>query len=401
MTDVLKPIWPLLEAGDTTLTAMGWLRLPIATRQALESTGIAKPAGYSERIPCPTCTTPHIETVITKTRRDGSTQYFIRCPREMRVEVNDQDRQRWRLDVFALAKAIAGSAGLAGEVKPVRGDRLIHLGQHSFRGVRTEVYFARGLGRKDASSVISALPVSVLPSIVFVPSAVPAEDAWGQMPPRVFPLASCHTYIDGRVGVDARVIDAAMRRHLQGDLHPDHVFRRKGEFWDVAFAGSEIVHLKDSKGMRYIARLLWEPDRAITAVDLLVAEAGIDPRQAMGSSGEEIDDQGRREMRELYAGLLEERAKAEKAQDETARSVIQAEIETVESELLRRLGLDGKARETTDIDRHRKAVSTAVRRGIQQCQKHLPELWRYLTLTISTGTTMKYAPPEPIEWILD
>jgi len=401
MTDALNPIWPLFESVDTTLTPTGWLRLPSATRQALQSTGLAQPAGYSERIPCPACVTPHIERVITKNRKDGTPQYFIRCPREMRVEVNDRDRQRWRLDVFALARAIADSAGLAGKVKPVRGDRLTHLGQHSFRGVRTEVYFARGLGRKDSSAVILALPVSIVPSIVFVPRAIPPEDAWGQMPPRVFSLASCHTYIDGVIGVDPRVLDIAARQQLQGDLMPDYVFRCRGDFWEVAFNGSAVAHIKHTKGLRYIARLLWEPGRVITAVDLLAAEAGIDGRQASGSSGEEVDDQGRREMRELYMGLLDERAKAEKANDETARAVAQAESDVVEPALLRRLGKDGNPRANTDAERIRKSVSNALRRGIDQCKEHLPDLWKHLNTQIDSGNALKYSPVQGIEWILD
>lgn len=353
MTDVLNPIWPLFEADDTTLTAMGWLRLPVTTRQALEATGLAKSAGYSERIPCPACATAHIERVITKPRKDGSARYYILCPREMRVEVDDRHRQRWRLDVLALSKAIAASAGLAGEVKPVSNDRLILLGQHEFRGVRADVYLARGLGRKDASSVIAALPSSVVPPIVFVPSTSPPEDAWGQMPPRVFPLASCHTYIDGVVGVDQRVLDIAMRQHLQGDLTPDYLFRCRGECWEVAFEGSEIKLFKNTIGLRYIARILREPDRILRAVHLLATEAGVDPLSASGTSGEVIDPEGLKKMRQQYQYLQAEMAEAELLNDMARMGAAQSEQEALGVELAKLLDRRGNAREATDAERVR------------------------------------------------
>ncbi|MEM6504467.1 MAG: hypothetical protein AAF711_03275 [Planctomycetota bacterium] len=401
MTDELNPIWPLFESADTTLTPTGWLRLPAATRHVLQSTGLAKPAGYSERIPCPACVTPHIERVITKTRKDGTPQYYIRCPREMRVEVDDRDRQRWKLDVLTLAKAIAVSAGLTGDMKFVSHDRLILLGQHEFRGVRAEVYLARGLGRKVASSVITALPASVVPPVVFVPSTAPPVDAWGQMSPRVFPLASCHTYIEGAVGIDWRVLDISLRQHLQGDLNPDFVFRCKGEFWEIAFDGSEIKYLKNTIGLRYIARILYEPGRILRAVDLLATEAGINSLSAAGTSGEAIDDQGRQQMRQQYTEAHDEMQEAEKMNDEAKRMAAQSKLDALTVELSSRLNLRGNAREDTDAERVRKSVSTAINRGKTQLNDHLPTLAAHLNAHLTTGSTMKYDPPEPIDWILN
>jgi hypothetical protein len=401
MTNALNPIWQLFESADTILTPTGWLRLPAATRHVLQSTGLAKPVGYSERIPCPACVTPHIERVITKTRKDGTTQYFIRCPREMRVEVDDRDRQQWKLDVLALARAIAVSAGLTGEVKSVSNDRLIMLGLHEFRGVRAEVYLARGLERNDASSVITALPASVVPPIVFVPSAAPPEDAWGQMPPRVYPLASCHTHIDAVIGVDLRVLDIAMRRHLQGDLTPDYMFRCKGEFWEIAFDGSEIKHLKNTIGLRYIARILREPNRMLRTVDLLATEAGINPLYASGTSGETIDDEGRAKMREQYSDLSEELNEAEEMNDEGRKIALQSDLNDLTVEMAKLFNLRGDAREASDADRVRKSVSTAITRGKKEIRKHLPMLADHLDAHLSTGGTMKYAPEKEIEWILD
>src|SRR5688572_18212973 len=44
-------------------------------------------------------------------------------------------------------------------------------------------------------------------------------------------------------------------------------FRKEGEFWTIAFE-NEVVHLRDAKGLRYIAALLRRPRTKIHAVEL-------------------------------------------------------------------------------------------------------------------------------------
>lgn len=401
MTDILTHVWPLLEASDPTITPTAWRRLPVVTREALEETGLASRAGFADRIPCPVCTTHHVETVIRRQYPDGASRYYIRCPREMRVDVEDRDRQIWRLNVGTFAQAIAASIALQGPVKPVRGDRLMHLGHLSFRGVRTEVFLARGLTRRDAGVVVESLPRAVVPPVVFVPIARPPENQWGDVKPHVFALDGCHSFIHGRLGVDRGLVEQTVRRYLRDEVAADNVFRCKGDFWEVAFDGSPVKHISNTKGMRYIHRLLWEPGRVMSAVDLMAAEAGIDGRLASGTPGEEIDDRGRLEMRRMYQELLGERAKAEKVGDETARALVQKEITIVEEELLRRLCLDGTPRESSDAERVRKSVSNALRRGIERFRGQLPGLWRHLNTSIQSGGTVQYVPAQEIDWILD
>jgi hypothetical protein len=47
-----------------------------------------------------------------------------------------------------------------------------------------------------------------------------------------------------------------------------NVFRREGEYWTVVFEGS-VVRLRDTKGLRHLARLLAHPGREFHAVDLV------------------------------------------------------------------------------------------------------------------------------------
>ena len=52
-------------------------------------------------------------------------------------------------------------------------------------------------------------------------------------------------------------------------VHPTtHVLRQEGEYWTLEFRG-QVVRLKDSKGLRYLAVLLRHPGRKIPATDLV------------------------------------------------------------------------------------------------------------------------------------
>src|SRR5262245_40652304 len=81
----------------------------------------------------------------------------------------------------------------------------------------------------------------------------------------------------------ARCIDAS--RKVRWDVESDglrgraldtedvpSVFRREGDVWLVMFDG-ETAHLRDLKGMQYLARLLAQPRRKIHVLEL-VGEPG-------------------------------------------------------------------------------------------------------------------------------
>ena len=61
-----------------------------------------------------------------------------------------------------------------------------------------------------------------------------------------------------------------------------NVFRREGDYWTVIFDG-HTVHVRDLKGMHYLARLLADPGREFHVLDLVAAETGsVAPSTAAG-----------------------------------------------------------------------------------------------------------------------
>src|SRR5262249_61613090 len=61
----------------------------------------------------------------------------------------------------------------------------------------------------------------------------------------------------------------------------ESVFRREGEYWTIRHLGSE-CHLRDSKGLRYLAFLLRNPGRECDALEV-AAEGRVDATADAGA----------------------------------------------------------------------------------------------------------------------
>jgi hypothetical protein len=84
--------------------------------------------------------------------------------------------------------------------------------------------------------------------------------------------------IPARVDLHRRVAEAPAHAREAGERA---VLRREGEYWTVAYGGS-VVRLRDTKGLRHLARLLTDPAREVLAVELAraVGLGGRDRRAA-------------------------------------------------------------------------------------------------------------------------
>jgi hypothetical protein len=182
-----------------------------------------------------------------------------------------------------------------------------------------------------------------------------------------------------------------------------NVFRREGDYWSVIFDG-HTVHVRDLKGMRYLARLLADPGREYHVLDLVAAETGrgaqVDsgqaadlPRSAFGDAGEILDarakDAYRRRLAEIDDDIEQARAigNAERAaQADTERGFLV-------QELARAFGLSGRGRRAASAsERARAGVTRAVRQAIARIGDHHPQLGEHLSRTIRTGTYCAYFP---------
>lgn len=176
------------------------------------------------------------------------------------------------------------------------------------------------------------------------------------------------------------------------------VFRREGEYWTIAHEG-DAFRLKDSKGLRYLARLLAQPDREIHALDL-ASEGGAgpsarsDPAMAEpGDTGEVLDPQARAAYRGRLADLQEDLDEAEAMGDAERAGRAREEIEFVARELGAATGLGGRSRRAgSAAERARVNVTKAIKSALRRIGEHSPSLERHLDRTVVTGTFCSYAP---------
>jgi tetratricopeptide (TPR) repeat protein len=181
------------------------------------------------------------------------------------------------------------------------------------------------------------------------------------------------------------------------------VIRREGDFWSVTFDG-RTVHVRDVKGMHYLARLLVEPGRELHVLDLVAAESGPgvhvrataqdgEAHGGPGDAGEILDarakDAYRRRLAEIDDDIDEARANVD-----TGRLMqAEAERDVLVQELARAFGLHGRERRAASTsERARVGVTRALRHAIARIAEHHRPLGEHLARTVRTGTYCAYVP---------
>ncbi|MEP6694989.1 MAG: tetratricopeptide repeat protein [Chloroflexota bacterium] len=191
----------------------------------------------------------------------------------------------------------------------------------------------------------------------------------------------------------------------------DAQLHREGEVWSVSYAG-QTLRVRDSKGLRYLARLLREPGREFHALDLAGAASAADSTRLSGEEARDlsaagqaqmavIDPEARAAYRERLRDLDDEEREAERFGDTERAARTRAEREFIAAELTAAFGLGGKARTAaTDAERARVAVTKAIKAALARIAEGSPALGRHLDATVRTGTFCSYTPDPraPITW---
>lgn len=193
-------------------------------------------------------------------------------------------------------------------------------------------------------------------------------------------------------------------------------FLREGEYWTIGWQG-EVFRLKDALGLRYLSRLLAVPGEELHCADLF---AGVGPtpsgnlpkadsselvvRAAMDEdAGEMLDPQAKEAYRTRLRDLAEEIAEAESFNDAGRLERAQAEMESLQNELARGVGLGGRDRKASSRkEQARLSVTRAIKSVLRKVAKASPDLGEHLTVTVKTGTFCSYTPDPrvPLRWKL-
>lgn len=170
----------------------------------------------------------------------------------------------------------------------------------------------------------------------------------------------------------------------------------EGEFWTLTAPGADALRLKDSLGLRYLAKLVAEPGREIHVLELVGGGAGADVDRAVadaGDAGELLDDEARAQYRGRLEDLREAVAEAESFGDAARAARARAEIETLAAELSRAVGLGGRARRAGGAaERARSAVQRRIKNALQRIGEADAGLERRLSKAVRTGNYCVFRP---------
>ena len=195
------------------------------------------------------------------------------------------------------------------------------------------------------------------------------------------------------------------------------LMRCEGEYWTVAYDG-QVLRLKDSKGLRYLAAIMRRPGREVLALDLASSDA-VRPSVPSHDEGE-LRDIGHLDVgagagpqldataRKAYAGrireLQEELAEADRLHDAGRVDAVRAEQEFLEEQLASAVGLGGRDRDVgANAERARVAVTLRIKSAIQKIRNCHPSLGTHLAMTVKTGRYCSYEPDPKhvVAWIFD
>ena len=191
----------------------------------------------------------------------------------------------------------------------------------------------------------------------------------------------------------------------------ENLLRRDGEYWTIAYEGF-VVTLRDSKGLRDIARLLAMQGREIHVLDLIVEADPSRPARASAASeaglsveqrGDDplIDEAARADYRRRLTELQGEIDAAETTGDTVDVSAAREEYEALVEELSSAYGLGGRIRRTPDhIERARKTVTRRIRETMRRIEGVHPGLGKHLNASLQTGVFCSYKPERDVAWFV-
>lgn len=170
-------------------------------------------------------------------------------------------------------------------------------------------------------------------------------------------------------------------------------FEREGEAWRVSRAGASFL-LADTKGARWLARLVSSPGHELHVLDL-ASDFGVAAPGSRSDAGAVLDAEARRAYAARARALRERLAEAEDRDDLGAIERAQDELDALERELRAALGLGGRERRAgAAVEKARVNVQRRLKDALRRIAEHDPELGKHLDRNVRTGTLCVYDPDD-------
>jgi AAA ATPase domain len=308
----------------------------------------------------------------------------------------DWDAAEAHLDAARVAADRAAARAVAAMIELDRARMLVARGEADDRARAAQAAAAAAeLAEGVGSSGLAAEAEALAAELGAEPATAAAEAATAARTPTQ-PAAS-----------GASAADAAV---------PAGSLRREGDMWVFDYEG-RAVRVRDSKGLRYLARLLESPGVEIHALELVgagdggaggagaagAAEAGLTVQAGDEGAGPLLDAEAKAAYRERLEGLREELEEAESFNDPERAARAREEMEFIARELAGAVGLGGRDRKTgSNAERARVNVTRSIRGVMKRIADFDADLGRELEATVRTGTFCAYEPDlrRPVSWTI-
>lgn len=390
MRQFLRTLSLLLESSRATITNDELADLTDGSRDVLVDLKILVPTRSATHVVCNACHEDHVEEVV-RIKNGKDVVFRLRCPESGLVDVPADRLRQWTLDATRLVSLLSAGIGPANSAEAVVPDSAWRLGSVEIAGVALGVVLVRGSGTSSLETVATKLPPQRT-VIVCTGEAPDLIDGYAA----TLSLTTAFTFHSGRFEF---MVDQVRGMLVTESAVVGNVFqRRSSEVWQLSFDGNTSL-LTDSVGFGYIARLLTQPHKIISAVTLLAARAGIDPLVTAGSSGEVLDPESRQRFKKRYTDLQEDIEEARANNDLGRIEKAEAEMAELTVQLAGAFDHRGRPRQQSDAEKVRKSVSEAVRRDVERITTEHPALGRHLTASIFSGSDFRYAPEHETKWL--
>jgi hypothetical protein len=193
-----------------------------------------------------------------------------------RVAIAADRLKRWRVDLERLAGVLSKLLEIDQTPCELIRHRLWGLGKVNLASGLSEAFLARGLDWTDAEDTFRKnreVKDSMAPLIFTL-----GKTSNGFLPhASVFSLSRMLRIQNDRLALDRESIARAIAAKSPPDAITGNVFRKKGQYWTIAFNGNTF-RLKNIKGLQYLAFLLAHPGQEFHAHEIL---SGVDGKAMM------------------------------------------------------------------------------------------------------------------------
>ena len=188
-----------------------------------------------------------------------------------------------------------------------------------------------------------------------------------------------------------RSTDTALRTPPNGAVdRTRNVFARNGDSWTLTY-NNNTVQLRDSKGLRYLARLLSQPGREVHVSELAADSANGTARE--GPIDVVLDMKAVRAYRDRITELEQDMLEAREWNDAERAARAEFEIAAITDQLSSAYGLAGRTRTTGDpSERVRKAVTNRIKDTLRRVATEHEALGRHLAVTGDDDLGAELAP---------